>query len=216
MTTSTSLSDERLRAWGDRLAAESRELYDRGWMDGTSGNLSVRTADGHAVLITASGMSKGRITADDTVLVGADDGTALQPGSLRPSAETEIHLAVYRCLPDCGAVVHAHGPYATAVASRESVPGQIATAVFEDLELIKGLGVPDPARAAVPVFPNWADVSRIAADVETHLATGPNGRPPALLIAHHGVTAWGADLEQARNHFECIEALCQLRLLMGG
>jgi methylthioribulose-1-phosphate dehydratase len=80
------------------LAAVCRRLYGNGWMPGTSGNVSVRSAA--AVLISASGRGKGTMEAADTVLVDTVDGLPLPGESGRPSAETAIHLAVYRQRPE--------------------------------------------------------------------------------------------------------------------
>jgi methylthioribulose-1-phosphate dehydratase len=192
------------------LATVARGLYHRGWLDGTAGNLSIRLDEEHA-LITASGRSKGELTAADTVLVRVADATAVRPGAARPSAETSIHAAIYRCT-DAGAVVHAHPPYATVVSARAA--REAATAVgFRDFEIIKGFGVPRPDAVAVPLFENWPDVARIAADVADRLSTVDADRPPALLIGYHGVTAWAPDLAAARDRVECLEALCRLHLL---
>jgi ribulose-5-phosphate 4-epimerase/fuculose-1-phosphate aldolase len=173
----------------------------------------VRVADGFAV-ITASGRGKGRLTCGDVVLVRVSDGAAAVPGGEVPSAETAIHAALYRGAPGCQAVVHAHAPYATAYASRaEQQPG-IVLARFANYELIKGLGVAKPSVVDIPVFPNWADIDRIAADIDRHLrAAGPE-IAPVLLIAHHGATAWGTSLDEASDRLECLEALCQLELLV--
>jgi methylthioribose-1-phosphate isomerase/methylthioribulose-1-phosphate dehydratase len=196
------------------LAVVSRALYGRGWMDGTAGNLSVRLDDDHA-LVTASGRSKGELAARDTVPVSIATGApvatdALPPnGHPRSSAETSIHLALYRALPDCGAVVHAHPPYSTAVAARAAVDGVVRFARFE---IIKGFGLADPSEVHVPVFTNWPHVPDIADDIAKRLADGAD--VPVLLIAHHGATAWGATLEQARNRLECLEALCRLELIV--
>ncbi|MFC0438907.1 methylthioribulose 1-phosphate dehydratase [Kutzneria buriramensis] len=186
------------------LAEVARGLYQRGWLDGTAGNLSVRL--GEQALITASGRSKGELTAADVVLVEAETGERIS--GPKPSAETSIHAAIYKAFPDCGAVVHAHPPYATAVAAKAMAAGQ-DTVRFTDFEIIKGFGVADPSELAVPVFTNWSDVPRIAVEVGKRL----DGSVPVLLIAHHGVTAWGPTLEIARNRVECIEALCRLHLL---
>ncbi|MER7004751.1 S-methyl-5-thioribose-1-phosphate isomerase [Dactylosporangium sp. NPDC000555] len=192
------------------LAGLSRELYQRGWLPGTSGNLSVRlSAD--EVLITASGRDKGELTAADTVRVGVGSGQPVTPGAPRPSAETSIHLAIYRRFGECGAVVHAHSPYATALASRQARAGQRVVR-FDGYELAAGLGRRDGL--AVPVFTNWSDVSRIAADADAWFESRPEHGGPALLIAYHGVTVWGTDLRQARNHLECVEELCRLALLL--
>jgi methylthioribulose-1-phosphate dehydratase len=200
-------------ALADELVAVARALYGRGWMEGTSGNASVRSGREHA-LITASGRSKGRLTRDDTVLVAVRDGAPATAASGRPSAETAIHVALYAGLPACGAVVHAHCPYATAFASRVAAGPGVALAPIAGYELIKGLGLADPRRVDVPVFPNWPDVARIAGDVSRHLRDADGSRPPVLLIAHHGATAWGADLDEARDRLECLEALCRLDLLV--
>jgi methylthioribose-1-phosphate isomerase/methylthioribulose-1-phosphate dehydratase len=111
---------------------------------------------------------------------------------------------------DVGAVVHAHPPYTTAVAGLETGD----TVTFERFEIIKGLGVPDPTKIDIPLFANWPHVPDIADDITRRFDNADAIPPPVLLIAHHGATAWGANLEQARNRLECIEALCQLHLIV--
>jgi S-methyl-5-thioribose-1-phosphate isomerase/methylthioribulose-1-phosphate dehydratase len=196
-------------AEGSALAGLGRELYARGWMEGTAGNLSVRL-DGERALITASGRSKGSLGPADVVEVRVPDSAAVSPGSARPSAETAIHTALYRAFPECGAVVHAHPPYCT-VASTVTDGAEL---VFRDLELIKGLAVADPSEARIPVFANWPDVARIGAEVEEYFTGSAPGVPPVLLISGHGATAWGPTLEIARNRLECLEGLCRLRHLI--
>ncbi|WP_242902352.1 methylthioribulose 1-phosphate dehydratase [Actinomadura terrae] len=201
----------------ERVAHMCRQLYGRGWMEGTSGNVSVRS--GEAVLISASGCAKGTLDHRDTVLVDAGNGRPLTGETRRPSAETAIHLAFYSEYPDCGAVVHAHAPYSTALASLplfRRAGKDVAHVEFADMELAKGLGVDDPSRVRVPVFANWPEVSRIAADVGVYLRANPPSTMAGLLIDRHGVTTWGRDLDHARNRLECVEALCHLSLLMNG
>ncbi|WP_327358352.1 methylthioribulose 1-phosphate dehydratase [Streptomyces sp. NBC_01304] len=192
------------------IAAVCRDLFRRGWMPGTAGNVSVRA--GNHVLISASGRAKGTMSRTDTVAVSLADGAPLADEQARPSAETSIHLAVYRTVPGAGAVVHTHAPYATTVASHGHAAGRVD---FIDWELAKGLGVPDASHVSVPVFANWADVPRIARDVVAHLGTGAGPAVPALLISRHGVTTWGRDLTEATNRMECVEMLCRLLLLAG-
>lgn len=195
---------------GDALAAESARLYARGWMEGTAGNISVRLPGGDTALITASGLSKGSLTAADVVEVHVADARRVWPDAPRPSAETTIHTVLYQIFPTCGAVVHAHPPYATALAT--SAARRAADVVeFTDLEIIKGLGVTDPSSVSVPVFSNHADVPRIAADIGERLTSDA---PPVLLIGGHGATSWGPTLEVARNRMECLEMLCQLTFLL--
>lgn len=192
---------------GRAIAATARQLYDRGWMPGTAGNISVRAGDD--ALVTASGLSKGELTERDTVLVGVAD-TVARPGQNRkPSAETSIHTAVYRTRA-AGAVVHVHSPFATALATTAARPGDTVTTLrITGYELLKGFGLRDPSTVDVPVFPNWPDVPRIGADIETYLRDNPTA-PPILFITGHGITTWGDTLAQARDRAECLEALCEL------
>ncbi|MFT2014433.1 methylthioribulose 1-phosphate dehydratase [Streptomyces sp. 796.1] len=193
-----------------QLARYARTLYERGWMPGTAGNLSVR-GRGDTLVITGSGRPKGELTERDMVAVRLDTGAEVGAGPVRASAETAIHRAVYRATR-AGAVIHVHAPYATATATRVGHPERRRTLPVERLELLKGLGLADPSRTELPVFPNWPEVSAIARDVAGHLA-GAVDPPPGLLIADHGITAWGRDLAQARDRLECLEAVCQLLLL---
>ncbi|WP_225724884.1 MULTISPECIES: S-methyl-5-thioribose-1-phosphate isomerase [unclassified Nocardia] len=191
---------------GDEIAGIARELYARGWMPGTAGNISVRSGD-HAV-ITGSGLSKGELTAADMVTVHVGDSTPVGSQRRKPSAETTIHAAVYRTRP-AAAVVHIHPPYATTLFTLNGAPDASTTLRVTDFELIKGLGGQDPALIDIPIFPNWPDVARIGADIERYLTENPTA-PPVLGIAGHGITAWGDNLSQARDRAECLEALCEL------
>lgn len=192
---------------GRAIAAIARQLYERGWMPGTAGNISVRLGDD--ALITASGLSKGELREVDTVLVTVADTTPLPGQDRKPSAETSIHTAVYRTRP-AGAVVHVHSPFATALATTAAEPGDAVTPLrISGYELLKGFGLADPSSVAIPVFPNWPQVPRIGADIERYLRENP-GAPPILFIAGHGITTWGDTLAQARDRAECLEALCEL------
>ncbi|MGV9975163.1 S-methyl-5-thioribose-1-phosphate isomerase [Nocardia beijingensis] len=191
---------------GAAIADIARELYRRGWMPGTAGNISVRT--GATAVVTGSGLSKGELTERDMVTVRVADSAPVSSSGRKPSAETTIHTAVYRTR-SAGAVVHIHPPFATALATRSAAPGTFGTLRITDYELIKGLGGGDPAVADIPVFPNWPEVPRIGADIERYLLDHPDALP-VLVIAGHGITAWGDDLAQARDRAECLEALCEL------
>ncbi|UGT57299.1 S-methyl-5-thioribose-1-phosphate isomerase [Nocardia asteroides] len=192
---------------GREIAAIARQLYERGWMPGTAGNISVRL--GEDALITASGLSKGELREDDTVRVTVADTTPLPGQHRKPSAETSIHTAVYRTR-QAGAVVHVHSPFATALATTAAEPGDAVTPLrISGYELLKGFGLADPSAVTIPVFPNWPQVPAIGADIERYLRENPTA-PPILFIAGHGITTWGDTLAQARDRAECLEALCEL------
>ncbi|EKX67616.1 methylthioribulose 1-phosphate dehydratase [Streptomyces ipomoeae] len=215
MTDGTFATDQNTRRLGDELALISARLYERGWMPGTSGNLSARLPSApDRVLITASGRDKGELTAQDMVMVDAGTGDPVEPTALRASAETAIHAAVYSAA-DAQAVIHVHSPYATAVACRAGREAQTTLVRLAHFELLKGLSLADATGTDLPVFPNWAEVPRIAADVADYYGHVP-AAPPGLLIAGHGITTWGKDLAQARNRLECLESICQLLVIGAG
>ncbi|MFE3187679.1 S-methyl-5-thioribose-1-phosphate isomerase [Nocardia sp. NPDC059240] len=195
---------------GAEIAEIARGLYASGWMPGTAGNISVRQGD--TAVITASGLSKGELTATDMVTVAVVDSKPVDESGRKPSAETTIHTAVYRTR-GADAVVHVHPPHATAASIRTAGP-DVTTARFAGYELIKGLGSTRPDLIDIPVFPNHADVPQIGADIEKYLTEHPDA-PPVLFIAGHGITAWGATLAQARDRAECLEAMCELTTLTG-
>jgi methylthioribulose-1-phosphate dehydratase len=183
------------------LAAAARLFYDRGWMMGTAGNLSLRLEDG-SFWITVSGKQKGRLQPEDFVRV-APSGEVLEGGgeAARPSAETSIHEAVYRLFPEARACFHVH-----------SISGNVAarlitgdTLRLPPLEMIKGLGVWDEEPVIdLPVFRNHAHVPTIAEEMTARFAADPP-RVPGFLIRDHGLTTWGRDADAALNHVELFE-----------
>ena len=88
-------------------------LYDRGYVVSNDGNVSART-EGGTILITPSGVGKGRMTPD--MLVETDLDGHILSGDRHPSSESKMHWMVYRERSDVNAVVHAHPPMSTAFA----------------------------------------------------------------------------------------------------
>lgn len=162
-------------------------LYDRGYVASNDGNLSVRL-DERRLLMTPSGVSKGRMSPD-MMLVTDLDGRVLE-GNRHPTSEAKMHLAVYQNRPDVNAVVHAHPPISTAFAicRRPMDTPYLA-------ELVVGLG-------EVPVTKEFAMLStdEVPQSIEPFLADHN-----AVLLANHGSLSWGNDLWQAFDRLETVE-----------
>lgn len=187
------------------LAALAARYHAAGWMLGTSGNLSARVTHDRLV-VTASGCDKGRLTEEDFVEVGLDDVVLAAGPGRRPSAETSIHIAVYRRCPEVQAVLHVHTPDSSLLAKGPESPSYYD---FTGFEMVKGWGLWEPdSRAHLALFDNHPDVPQIAADVERWL--DPTRAVPALVIERHGITAWGVDLVAAHRHLEVTEFLCRV------
>ena len=176
-------------------------LYDRGYVAANDGDISVRVGEGR-LLITPSGVSKGRMTPD-MLLVTDLDGTVIE-GNRHPSSEGKMHLEVYRGRPDVNAVVHAHPPVSTAFAvCRRGLETPYLS------ELVAGLG-------QVPCTPSFAMLSteEVPQSVRPYLADHN-----ALLLANHGALAWGGDLWEAFDRLETVEHTAKIVLnaqLLGG
>lgn len=205
----------------DELIAAARSFHERGWMLGTSGNLSARldsgpaAAGGPVIAITGSGASKGALTYADIAIV-PEESRALLPalGAARrsPSAEAAIHRTVYERLPKVGAVFHVHTVASTALSRAAVGGGAPSPVVVEGLEMLKGLDVSwrdGVLRAEIPVLANRADMGALAEEVGALLDGAAPGQP-ALLVAGHGLTVWGATIEQTRNRLEAAEFICEV------
>ncbi|NNM75486.1 methylthioribulose 1-phosphate dehydratase [Sphingomonas sp. ID1715] len=170
-----------------------RAFHARGWAPATSGNYSTRLPDGR-VLITVSGAHKGRLTSRDIMVLGSG-----QPG--RPSAETHLHLAIYRGFPEAGCVLHSHG--APSVALGRVLDDEW---VIEGHELAKAL--PDVTGheelVTIPLVENSQDMAEIEAAVMPRL-----GKAPAYMIRGHGLYGWGRDIAEAERVIEALEWLAE-------
>lgn len=190
-----------LEAAGRALAAESARFAGMGWMRGTSGNLSVvLDRDPLRLAVTVSGLDKGELTSADVVVVD-ELGIAVpdQPRPhLVPSAEAALHARI-AAHTGADAVVHVHA--LAAVLAGHRYPGGVP---LRDLEMLKGIGrSAHDETVTIPVVPNSQDMAEVFAAFEPLW----DGATPAVVVARHGMYAWGQDLLQARHHTEIVEFL---------
>lgn len=199
---------ERLHACGVEIARTGAELAARGWTPATSSNFSMRIDDG-TIAVTISGRDKGALTPADVMAVGLD-GKPLD-AALRPSAETSLHLQIYRRLPATGAVLHTHSRNQTVASRLFAADGVIPLQGWELQKAITGYTTHD-SRLDVPVFPNSQDMRDIEARVDAWLEAG--NPLHAYLIDGHGLYTWGPGMPEARRHLEALEFLlaCELDL----
>ena len=197
---------------GASLAAESARFAARGWMPGTAGNLSVTLGrDPLRLAVTASGLDKGELTPADIVVVDADGIGVLGEGGSeqRPSAEAGLHARI-AALTGAGAVIHVHA-HAAVTAGHHWPKG----VVLRDLEMLKGIGHSAHGETVtIPVISNGQNMTVLGDALEAlyvRPAPGEND-VPALIVADHGIYAWGRDLRRARWHLELTEALLQIAL----
>lgn len=171
-----------------------RRLDERGLVAGIDGNVSARL-DERTLLVTPSGVTKGRIGADE--IVGIDlDGRPRRGERGRPSSEIRMHLAIYRERPDVRAVVHAHPPTATGFA----LAGEgLVAPMLPEIILLAG---------SVPLVPYATPGTEALADqLHPYLADHD-----AFLLANHGATTVGSTLDAALHRMESLEHAARIIL----
>ncbi|MEU3416420.1 class II aldolase/adducin family protein [Streptomyces sp. NPDC006658] len=180
----------------DLLAAAVRSLSRSGRLPGTSGSVSV--ASGEAVLITADGVRKETMTRHDTVLVDPFRGLPLLGETSWPCAETPVHLALYRRLPGCGAVIHVPAESVMTLNGLTTGPGRNGTdqAALGDDVFLPNRATPPLPTVVLPHGPGTAPTDGDALD-------GPCAdAPPVLLVERGGAVVWGRDVAEARDRLE--------------
>ena len=169
----------------------AHKMAGQNMLPGSWGNISIKVDD-DTFAVTPSGHSYDNLMPQDITIVDAAGKTL--DGSLIPSSELPLHLAIYKALPDAEAVVHTHSIYASAcAAARRDIPPLV-----EDLVQIMG-GAVHCAKYALP------GTEELAANVIAAM----NGKRAALL-ANHGVACWGTTLDEAMMVAGIVEKSAQL------
>jgi len=170
-----------------------RVAYERHLMTSNDGNISVRMNDGR-VLITPSGISKGRLAIDDMLVVDLDANIISSRPDRKPSSETPMHLEVYKQREDVRAVVHAHPIFATTLTVADlEFPIDVLP------EVLLTMGEVPITRYATPSSHEDAEVIRPF--VKDH---------NAMLLRQHGSLTFGKNLDEALIHLERIEHVSEI------
>ena len=183
------------RAQREELIATAHTLATRSWVANHDGNLSLRLGRDR-FLVTPTGTAKANVC--DANLIEVDASGTRVAGTARPFGELPMHLAVFAERDDVGAVIHAHPPYATALACSGST---IIERPFI-AEAIVSLG------PLIPTLPFAAPGPDAVQALRPELA-----RVDAVLLANHGVFTWGPNLELAYLRMELVEHLARIATL---
>ncbi len=184
---------------GDAVVAASRHLFAAGVMSHAGhANLSARVAADRFAL-TTTGMVRD-LRPDDVATVDLD-GKVTEGNLAAENAEiVGMHAVVYRARPDVRGIIHTHSPAATAFAlANRELPCRA--------EPLLRFGQAEP----VPVVawgPRGSEVSvrGIAAALDEHPTTS------AVLLANHGLLAFGADPMAAARLVVAIEEAAEAEL----
>jgi 3-dehydro-4-phosphotetronate decarboxylase len=181
----------------DLIVARAKSLHDRGYAHGSSGNLSVRLADG--ILLTPTGSSLGRL---DPARLSKVTPAGVAVDGDPPSKEAFLHLAMYGQRPQAQAIVHLHCTCAVAVSClahddpRNVLPPLTAYHVMRV--------------GTLPLIPYFRPGDRALAAAVGAAA----GQHRAVLLANHGPVVSGRSLDDAVDSAEELEQTAKLSLLL--
>lgn len=149
----------------------------------SGGNVSVRVDD-DTFVVTPSGMIYDQMTPQDMLVV--DGAGNILEGDRKASVDTEALLYIFHQLPEVGAVIHTHQPYATGLGLvMDQIPCNLSTMAN---------AVEGPCNVA-----EYGDPGSLSMGVQAVAAL--DGKL-AVVLKHHGVIAVGKDLRQAI--FSCV------------
>ncbi|MFI6871850.1 class II aldolase/adducin family protein [Streptomyces sp. NPDC050400] len=178
------------QAWEELVATARRTVTD-GLVVGTSGNVSVRVGDG-IVLVTPSGVPYDRLGPRDVVAVDLEGER--HAGTLEPTSELPLHLAVYRHT-DARAVVHTHAVHATAVST-----------LVPELPPVHYMAAALGGPVRVAPYATYG-TEELAENMLMALA-----ERTGCLLQNHGTVTYGGSLSQAYDRMAQLEWMCRLWL----
>jgi L-fuculose-phosphate aldolase len=191
LAASNSCEAEALRA---EILRVGRKLWERQYVDGNGGNISVRLGPKY-VLCTPTMLSKGDMEPADICLADLE-GNILAGDRLRTS-ELLLHLEIYKANSRARAVVHCHPPYATAFAMTGTAP---PSGLISEYEMFVG-----PMAVAPYETPGTqAFAETVIPFVEDH---------NTILLTNHGVVCWADTVTHAEWLVEIVDTYCKKYLL---
>lgn len=169
----------------------AKEMYRKGLVEGTSGNVSARMRDG-TICLTPSSVPYETMTLDDLVVVDLDANVI--EGHRSPTSEKDLHLACYRAYDEVGGVIHSHPLYGSMFAcARQPVP-----AAIEEFMVFVGGDVP----VCDYTLTGTADLGKEAV---RHLE-----QTSAALLASHGMITIGPTPAEALHVALVVERTAQI------
>ena len=190
------LNERELRYQMSELCAS---LFQRGFSVGTAGNVSARLSDGY--LMTPTNSTLGSISPDR---ISKLDTEGQHVSGDKPTKEAFLHRAFFQSRPECGAVVHLHSTWATALSCLANIdPDDCIPPLTPYVVMRVG---------TVKLLPYFKPGDPVAGEHITKL----NGKYAAVLLANHGPVVTGKDLFSAVCAAEELEETAKLIMATKG
>ena len=188
-----------------RLVTTAGGFHARGWVLGTSGNLSaVADREPLRLAMTPSGVDKGSLLPEQILIID-EQARVVSDHRARPSDESPLHIRIAK-ERGAGAVLHTHSVWSTMLSDLYAGDGGL---LIEGYEMLKGLaGVKTHEhREWLPILENSQEMLALADRVGDTLKHHRNAH--GFLLRRHGLYTWGDDLWEAKRHVEILEFLLE-------
>lgn len=183
----------------------AKALHARGWLLGTSGNLSaVVSRDPLLLAMTPSGVDKGDFTAAQVLLID-ENASVVGEHTAKPSDESLLHTRIAQ-EREAGAVLHTHSVWNTVLSDEFAFDAGVTIEGYEMLKGLKGVKTHEH-REFLPIIENSQDMSSLADTVSDVLLKYPQAH--GFLLRRHGLYTWGSTLKEAKRHIEILEFLME-------
>lgn len=191
-----------------RVCEANLELFDKGIVIYTWGNVSEVDRDNNLVVIKPSGIPYSEMKPKDMVVVDLYTGGIID-GKLKPSSDTPTHLELYRKYYELGGISHTHSINAVAFAQA-------------------GMDIPALGTTHADYFygniPCTRELTEEEVNTDYELNTGRvivetiNNRDidvlavPGIVVKNHGPFTWGKSAEEAVHNSVVMENVAEMSI----
>lgn len=189
----------------EALCSLAQVCSARGWVPATSGNFSLRDLESGHIFVSPSGMDKGQMTPDQLLELNPE-GALVRPGN-RPSAETCLHLVIYRTHPEARAIAHVHTIWNTLLSVQCAAEGGVSLHGYELLKALAGVTSHWHCER-IPIVANSQNYADLAEKFSRTLAANPVTH--GVLLSAHGLYTWGNSIAEVQRHLEALEFLFEV------
>jgi methylthioribulose-1-phosphate dehydratase len=187
------------------LAAIAKSFHGRGWLLGTSGNLSaVVQREPLQLAMSPSGVDKGELMPNQMLTID-ENARIVNQDFGKPSDESLLHIRIVK-ERGAGAVLHTHSVWNNILSDLYASEGGVTISGYEMLKGLQGVRTHEHSEW-LPIIDNSQDMPVLAESIGQILNEHPNAH--GFLLRRHGLYSWGETLAQAKRHIEILEFLLE-------
>ena len=187
------------------LASVAKGFHARGWLLGTSGNLSaVVQREPLRLAMSPSGVDKGELKPEQLLSID-ENARIVSAHQGKPSDESLLHIRIVKDR-DAGAVLHTHSVWNTILSDLYATEGGVTINGYEMLKGLQGVRTHEHTEF-LPIIENSQDMPALAEQVGKTL--NEHQAAHGFLLRRPGLYSWGRTLAEAKRHIEILEFLLE-------